>query len=64
MSPEGDHEMQQSNHLPTVGRVASFGHRYRDECSADDGSKAGYRRRVRRADRKNIRKEVAEYLNR
>jgi hypothetical protein len=52
--------MQVSNHLPTVGRVASHGHRYRDEIQADEVSKAGYRRRVRRNDRRALRMEIGQ----
>lgn len=43
--------MQASNHLPTVGRVASQRHRYRDEVRFDFRTPAGYRRRVRRQEK-------------
>ena len=50
--------MQTSNRLPTVGRVASQHHRYRDEVRWDFKTPAGYRRRVRRQEKAALRRDI------
>lgn len=49
-----------SNHLPTLGRVSSFGHYYRDEL--DNGEKRSRRRETKQAERRQWMREVEEEM--
>lgn len=50
-----------SNHLPTVGRVSSFGHYYRDEMESEE--KKSRRRETRKAEKQQWMREVEEEMD-
>jgi hypothetical protein len=50
-----------SNHLPTIGRVSSFGHYYRDEM--DSGEKKTRKREARKSEKRQWMLEVEEELD-